>query len=32
MAGRMGSDTITLKSVPVVGRFEIDGDQLVALK
>ncbi len=32
MAGHMGTDTVTLKSVPVVGKFTHEGDQLIALK
>lgn len=32
MAGHMGTDTITLKAVPVIGKFDQDGEQLIALK
>ena len=32
MAGRMGTDQVTLKKVPVVDVLTIDGQQVVALK
>lgn len=32
MAGQMGDETITLKSVPIVSILEIEGVTLIALK
>lgn len=32
MAGRMGGDTITLRSLPVVGILDVDGQKMVAFK
>lgn len=32
MAGRMGNDKVTLRSVPIVDRWEHEGEQFVALK
>ncbi len=32
MAGRMGGDTITLRSLPVIGILDIDGQKMVAFK
>ena len=32
MAGHMGSDLITLRSLPVVGLFTVEGQKMIAFK